>query len=64
MAAGEESLDDLEARVSGQCHRCRTRRLCGEERRGGKAGKLRRTRERVGGGVVNSRDMSNILSEL
>ena len=50
MAAGEESPDDLEARIS--CRRCRTRQLHGgerlgvEERRhvgGGKARKLRRT---------------------
>ena len=70
--AGEESLDDLFARVSGQCRRCGTRRLCGGEcldgevRRHvgrGETRKLRRTRE-SGGGVVNSRNVSNILSEL
>ena len=48
-------------------------RLCGGERLGvkerrhagrGEAGKPRRTRECVGGSVVDSRHMSNILSEL
>ena len=33
-------------------------------RRGGKAQKLRRTRESVSSGVVNSSNLSNILSEL
>ena len=70
--AGEESLDDLEARVTGQCHRCGTCCLCGGERLGveerqhaggGEAGKLRRRRESVGGGIVDSRHVSNILSE-
>ena len=70
MTAGEESLDDVEAGVSGQCGRCGT---CGRECLGdnveerqhvgrGKAQKLRRTKESVSGGIVNSRDMSNILS--
>ena len=31
MTAGEESLDDLEVGVSGQCRRCGTCRLCGGE---------------------------------
>ena len=73
MTAGEESLDDLEVRVSGQCRRCGTHRLCSgehlgvEERRlvgGGKARKLRRTRESIDSGVVNYRNVLNILSEL
>ena len=71
MTDGEGYLDDLETGVSGQCHRCGTCRLRGgeclgvEERRHvgwGEARKLRRKRERVSGGVVNSRDVSNILS--
>ena len=72
-SACEVSLDDLEVGLTGQCHRCGTRRLCGgehlvvEERPHagrGKAGKLRRMRESDGGGVVDSRHMSNNLSEL
>ena len=72
MAAGKESLDDLETRVTGQCCCRGTRLLSGgecfgvEERRlvgEGEAGQLRMTRECVGGCVVDSRHMANILSE-
>ena len=66
MTAGEESLDDLEAGVSGQSRCCGTCRLRGGECLGveerqhigkGEARKLRRTRETVCGSIVNSRNM-------
>ena len=72
LTAGEESPDNLETRVTGQgcCHGIHL--LSGRERFGveerrhvgrGEAGQLGRTRERVGGGIADSRHMPNILSE-